>query len=218
MTEQELAEANNLPTHCPACGAGPNDDGTYTAPRGYPFESPCQECRRRTELRLRALGHAMAYAREKLVVDAVIGDPKPDEVKIFRTGPGTQFPDVSAELFEGAPVKDHQGKVIGHVVGANKKNDAIYATLQLNPNVDPTKVPRGLVSVGYVDGETRIKSIEYLKPEDSVASVRIIEPEDVKPKCYGCGVLSTSQHPPLDKHGRYWHSKDCHDKYTKGEV
>ena len=51
-----MAENN----HCPKCGAGRNQDGTFTLPKDWLFRDDCDECDKRDKERMFKLGQAIA--------------------------------------------------------------------------------------------------------------------------------------------------------------
>ena len=59
----------DLPRHCPECGAGPNSDGSFTLYKGFPFESPCAECEKRSKQRMIAHGRSVAEEFERGVFE-----------------------------------------------------------------------------------------------------------------------------------------------------
>ena len=57
--------------YCPQCGAGPNDDGTFRLPKGYPFDPPCEVCAQRLRDVGFRLGQQAAEHVERQVFNAM---------------------------------------------------------------------------------------------------------------------------------------------------
>lgn len=61
---------------CPQCGAGKVKEGPgwieFALPRGYPFETPCEECKRRAYERAFEMGRKFGIARDEAVMQAMM--------------------------------------------------------------------------------------------------------------------------------------------------
>lgn len=68
--------------YCPACGAGPNGDGSFRVQKGYPFADPCKECERRSLARMEELGRRAAKEQEERILQMIKSERRPDSSKI----------------------------------------------------------------------------------------------------------------------------------------
>lgn len=82
MSDEKLAE-KSVPDPCPACGAGPNGDGTFRLPKGWPFDPPCDECRRRGAEVVRTLGEGLARKLDEKFWKAFLGEASADEPTVL---------------------------------------------------------------------------------------------------------------------------------------
>ena len=66
-----------LPQFCPSCGTGTETSGApgtgllIRLPRGYPFDQPCDECKRRSRIRWVQIGAKLAKEHERAFLDSL---------------------------------------------------------------------------------------------------------------------------------------------------
>ncbi len=57
---------------CHECGAGQNDDGSMSLPRGWPFSAPCATCQKRMEDAMFELGKACRESVDRQVLEFLV--------------------------------------------------------------------------------------------------------------------------------------------------
>lgn len=67
-----IAEADALPQFCPECGSGSLGNGFFRVPDNCELRPLCDECRRRSEIKMQAAGARWAMEREKAIIEAIM--------------------------------------------------------------------------------------------------------------------------------------------------